>query len=149
MFVQTTPAMFLDNPYRLLIPGQWIRSHNGTVWHHGIVTGFARDFATNTPVALVAHNRPIIGVAETSLQEFATNHIEIYRQPVSDEHAQAVVAFARANLNKPYALFNQNCEHFASFCFTLGKAESEQVQAVVAVVAVAGVAALMMRSTRA
>jgi hypothetical protein len=146
MLVQTYPATFLDDPYRLLMPGQWIRSHNGTVWHHGIVMGFGRDFATNTPVA---HNRPIIGVAETSLQEFAANPIEIYRQPISDEHAQAVVALARANLNKAYALFNQNCEHFASFCFTLGRAESEQVQAVVAVVAVAGLAALMMRSTRA
>ena len=36
------------------------------------------------------------------------------------------VARAEANIGKPYALFAQNCEHFASFAFT-GKAESTTV----------------------
>lgn len=36
------------------------------------------------------------------------------------------MARAEANIGKPYALFAQNCEHFASFAFT-GKAESTTV----------------------
>jgi triosephosphate isomerase len=39
------------------------------------------------------------------------------------------VARAEANIGKPYYLFAQNCEHFASFAFT-GQAKSETVKAV-------------------
>jgi triosephosphate isomerase len=53
-----------------------------------------------------------------------------------------VVARAEANIGKPYYLFAQNCEHFASFAFT-GKADSETVKTVGLMVAgILAVAAL-------
>jgi hypothetical protein len=45
---------------------------------------------------------------------------------------------------KPYRLFAQNCEHFASFAFT-GNAESKSVQAVGWIAAVAVVVGLLAR----
>ena len=99
------------------------------MWHHGIITGFGWDPSTNTEVAFVTHNRKIYGVTETPLNQFSTRFIEIYHQPISSEHGLQTERIARANLGKPYALFNQNCEHFASFCYIGSNAESEQVQA--------------------
>lgn len=148
MIVQPYPPMFLENPYRLLIPGQWVRSRNALVWHHGIITGFGWDFATHTPITLVTHNRPLIGVAETPLQKFSQNYIEIFRQPKSDEHGPRVATIASANWGKPYAVFNQNCEHFASFCYYEGQGESQQVQAFMAALGVVGVTAWAMSSAR-
>ena len=61
--------------------------------------------------------------------EFADgNLVELYRRPASPEHAQQVLTRAEAQIGKPYFLFPQNCEHFASFAFT-GRAESETLQA--------------------
>lgn len=145
MIVQT--AVYLENPYRLLVAGQWIRSYTSKVWHHGIVTGFGWDHITNRRVPLVTHNRPGCGIMETSLQEFSDKAIEIFRQPVSVEHGERVAAIARFNQGQPYALFNQNCEHFASYCFQ-GRAESVQVQGFVAALSVVGLAALVMTSDR-
>jgi hypothetical protein len=144
-----SPSMFLENPYRLLVPGQWVRSHNGLVWHHGIITGFGWDFTTNTRVVLVTHNRPQIGVAETTLQEFSSNWIEIYHDVESNEHGRWSATIAKANINKGYDPAFQNCEHFASFCFYGGeKSESQQVQALVAVALGVGLTAWAMNSRR-
>lgn len=149
MLMQTQPPMFLENPYRLLMPGQWIRSHNGLVWHHGIITGFGWDFATNTPTTMVTHNRPIYGVTETTLEQFSTRYIEIYREPTSAQHGQWTVRIAKANWGRPYAVFNQNCEHFASFCYTGSIAESKQVRAfLMASLGVGLTTALVMNSAR-
>jgi len=45
-------------------------------------------------------------------------------------------------MGKPYHLFNQNCEHFASFAFA-GKAESTSVKAVGALALVGIVVGLL------
>jgi hypothetical protein len=82
------------------------------------------------------------------LQEFSQNHIEIFHEPNSPEHGQQVATIARANHGKPYAVFNQNCEHFASFCYSEGKAESQQVQAFMAALGVVGLTAWVMGSAR-
>jgi hypothetical protein len=105
--------------------------------------------STNTPIVLVTHNRPLFGVAETPPQEFSENYIEIFHEPNSPEHGQRVGAIARANWGKPYAAFNQNCEHFASFCYYEGKkSESPQVQAFIAAAGVVGLTAWAMSSDR-
>jgi hypothetical protein len=100
-------------------------------------------------MALVTHNRKLYGVAETSLQEFSQNHIEIFHEPNSPEHGQRVATIAKANIRKGYDAGFQNCEHFASFCYYEGqKAESQQVQAVVAALGVVGLTAWAMGSAR-
>ena len=112
------------------------------VWHHGIVrrllfvpVGFAVE---------IIHNTKGGGVAVVDWHEFAAgNPVLLHRRPES-VYAADVVARAEANIGKPYYLFAQNCEHFASFAFS-GQAESETVKAagwmVVGIVAVAALTA--------
>jgi len=121
--------------------GDWVKVYSSRigVWHHGIVRrlilvvgGFAVE---------IIHNTKGGNVAVVDWDEFAAgNPILLHRRPESAVHAADVVARAEANIGKPYYLFAQNCEHFASFAFT-GQAESESVKAlgwmVAGVVAVA------------
>jgi hypothetical protein len=110
-------------------PGDWVRvfSSQFGVWHHGIVRrlvlvpgGFAIE---------IIHNTKGGGVAVVDWHQFADgNPILPHRRPESKIHAAYVVARAEANIGKPYFLFAQDCEHFASFAFT-GRAESETVNA--------------------
>jgi Lecithin retinol acyltransferase len=140
-------TMFFEAPYREAIPGQWIRSWNGVVWHHGIVVEPSLDPVTNTWSIMVAHTTLRHGrVVVTPLDGFG-HRIEIVAQPNSLRHQQLILATAYANIGKPYALLNSNCEHFASHCYK-HKAESRQVQNAVVVLGLAGTAALVMNSSR-
>ena len=124
-------------------PGDWVRvfSSQFGVWHHGIVR---RLVLVPGGVAVeIIHNTKGRGVSIADWYEFADgNPILLHRRPESPTHAAAVVARAEANVGKPYLLFAQNCEHFASFAFT-GRAESETVMTVGLMVAgILAVAAL-------
>jgi len=108
-------------------PGDWVRVYSSRYgfWHHGIVRRLIRVPA-GVAVEII-HNTKGGGVTVTDWYEFADGNAVLHnRRPSSPAHANQVVARAEANIGKPYALFAQNCEHFASFAFT-GKAESETV----------------------
>jgi hypothetical protein len=78
----------------------------------------------------IIHNTKGGGVAAVDWHQFADgNPVLLNRSPETPAHTTAVVARAEANIGKPYYLFAQNCEHFASFAFT-GQAKSETVKAV-------------------
>lgn len=109
--------------------GDWIRVYSPQygVWHHGIVR---RLFHVLSGVAVeVIHNTKGGGVAVADWHGFAEgNVVFLHRRPESAAQATVVLGRAEANIGKPYALFAQNCEHFASFAFN-GVAESESLQA--------------------
>jgi hypothetical protein len=109
-------------------PGDWARVYSSRfgVWHHGIVR---RLFFVPGGIAVeIIHNTKGGKVAVVDWYEFAAgNPVLLHRRPESAEHAAAVVARAEANIGKPYYLFAQNCEHFASFAFT-GEPESKTLQ---------------------
>lgn len=111
-------------------PGDWVRVYSSRfgVWHHGIIR---RLMLVPVGIAVeIVHNTKGGNVAVVDWYEFAAgNLVLLHRRPESAAHAAAVVARAEANIGKPYYLFAQNCEHFASFAFT-GQAESETVKAV-------------------
>jgi hypothetical protein len=110
--------------------GDWVRVYASRfgVWHHGIVR---RLVLVPGGVAVeIVHNTKGGGIAVADWYQFGDgNPIFLHRRPDSAEHGAYVVARAEANIGKTYALFAQNCEHFASFAFT-GQAESESVKAV-------------------
>jgi Lecithin retinol acyltransferase len=141
--------MFFEAPYREAIPGQWIRSWNGVVYHHGIVAAPSLDPTTNTWSIMVTHTTLRHGrVVVTTLDEFCEGRpIDIVAQPASFQHQQVILATANANLGTHYALLNSNCEHFASHCYT-HKAESRQLQGAAVVLGLVGAAALVMNSSR-
>ena len=98
------------------------------VWHHGIVRRLI--FVPGGIAVEIIDNTKGGNVAVVEWYEFAAgNPVLLHRRPESAAHAAAVVAQAEANIGKPYYLFAQNCEHFASFAFT-GQAESGTVKAV-------------------
>src|SRR5579871_2278560 len=107
--------------------GDWVRVYSSRygLWHHGIVR---RLVVVPAGIAAeIVHNTKGGGVALTDWYEFADgNTVFLHRRPSSAVHASQIVARAEASIGKPYALFAQNCEHFASFAFN-GKAESETV----------------------
>jgi hypothetical protein len=110
-------------------PGDWVRvfSTRFGVWHHGIV--YRLLLMPGRVAVEIIHNTKGGGVAAVDWHQFADgNPVLLNRSPESPAHATTVVARAEANLNKPYYLFAQNCEHFASFAFT-GQAESTTVKA--------------------
>jgi len=110
-------------------PGDWVRGYSSTfgVWHHGIVHRL--ELVPSGVAVKIVHNTKGGGVSFADWYDFAAgNPILLHRSPESSAHATAVVARAEANIGKSYALFAQNCEHFASFAFT-GRAESETVNA--------------------
>jgi hypothetical protein len=108
--------------------GDWVRvmSSRYGVWHHGIVR---RLLVVSGGIAVeIIHNTKGGGVTVADWYEFAENNpVLLQRRHESPARAAAVVARAEVNLNKPYCLFSQNCEHFASFAFT-GEAESRTLQ---------------------
>ena len=149
MFVPTGRAFFpfVANPYQEAFSGQWIKTTNEGVQHHGIITAPYLNPATNTWTLLVAHTTWADGVHVSVLDDFRGGRpIALVASPMSPEHQQLILATVRVNMGQPYALFNKNCEHFASHCFT-HKPESLQVQnafaRVLAGVAVVGAVALI------
>jgi hypothetical protein len=122
--------------------GDWVKvfvpKHG--VWHHGIVRSIypiAEGLGVN-----IAHNLKATGVTVSDWYEFADGNVVMpERHAHSPQHVREVVARVDASIGKPYNLFAQNCEHFASFAFT-GKAESKSVQ-VVGGIAVVGILAAL------
>lgn len=122
--------------------GDWVKVYvpKHGVWHHGIVRSIY-PIAESLAVE-VAHNLKASGVTVSDWYDFADgNVVMLERHPQSLQHVSEVIARVDANIGKPYHLFAQNCEHFASFAFT-GKAESKSVR-VVGGIAVAGILAAL------
>lgn len=108
--------------------GMWIRRANQGIQHHGIITDFWLNPWTNQWVVLVMHTTPERGVHVSTLEEFADGRpLELVAVPQSVEHQQMILETALLNEDQPYMLFNKNCQHFASHCYT-HKAESPQLQ---------------------
>jgi hypothetical protein len=142
------PAIFFDNPFRLVVLGQWIKTWNGIVYHHGIVTGFWLNPAINRWSVVVTHATQNQGVGATTLEEFCQGRpVEIVAQPSSQEHQQMILATAKVNIGKAYHLVNANCEHFASYCYT-HKSESRQLQGHIVALGLIASAALMFNTDR-
>jgi hypothetical protein len=147
--VVTMPVILFENPYRRAVLGQWIRTWNGIVFHHGIVSGFWLNPATNTWSVVVTHTIQHYGVVATSLEEFCQGRpIEILTEPSSPEHQKMVLATAEVNIGRPYNLFSANCEHFASHCYT-HKSESPQLRGHVLALSLIASAALLFNTSRA
>lgn len=110
-------------------PGDWVRvfSSQFGVWHHGVVRRLV--FVPGGVAVEIIHNTKGGGVEIADWHQFGDgNPVFLHRRPKSPSHAADAVARADANVGKPYALFAQNCEHFASFAFA-GIAESQSVRA--------------------
>jgi Lecithin retinol acyltransferase len=109
--------------------GDWVRVYVQRlgVWHHGIVR---RIFSAGNGFAVeIAHNTKASGTAVSDWYEFADGGVvHLHCHPACEAHAREILVRVESNLGKPYYLFAQNCEHFASFAFT-GQAESKSVQA--------------------
>jgi hypothetical protein len=116
------------------------------VWHHGIVRQLV--FVAGGIAVEIIHNTKGGNVAVVDWHDFAAgNPVLLHRRPESAAQAADVVARAEANIGKPYYLFAQNCEHFASFAFT-GNAESESLKAVGWMVAGALAVAVLTSDSR-
>ena len=132
MYVNVSPAMMLwfVNRSELVtaVLGMWIRTANQGIQHHGIITGVWLDSRTNQWAVLVTHTTPERGVHVSTLQEFACGRLlALVAEPKSTQHQQIILETARVNIGQPYAVFNSNCEHFASHCYT-HQAQSVQLQ---------------------
>jgi hypothetical protein len=114
-----------------IYPADWIRvfAPRAGVWHHGVVTQM--QYLTEGLFTVeVAHNMKLTGIVTTDLADFGDigQPVFLHRRP----HPALVPEISgrvRSALGKPYHLFAQNCEHFASFAHT-GKAQSTSVNTV-------------------
>jgi hypothetical protein len=107
--------------------GDWVKVYVPRlgIWHHGIVSGIHPD--CDGFVVEIAHNTKASGVTISDWYDFSEgSQVHLYRQ-ASSEPVQQILERVEANIGKPYSVFAQNCEHFASFAFT-GQAESKTVQ---------------------
>ena len=124
------PTYDTGEPIRV---GDWVKVYVPKlgVWHHGIVR---RIFPVYRGLAVeIAHNMKATGVIVSDWHVFRDGgSVLLERHPTSEAHVFEIIARVDANIGKPYTLFAQNCEHFASFAFN-GKAESKSVQVVGAV----------------
>ena|ERR1700722_2123591 len=113
-----------------LLPGDWVKVFVPRlgVWHHGIVRKIPY-LTAGLFVADIAHNMKLTGITITDLTRFAEGQpVLLHRRPISAQVPQ-ILARVDNSIGKPYHLFAQNCEHFASFAFD-GKAESKSIQIV-------------------
>ena len=107
--------------------GDWVRVgiHHGIVWR--MYPGY------DGWVVEIAHNMKATGVTLSEWDAFADGgSILLERRATSDAHAREIIGRVNENIGKPYNLFGQNCEHFASLAFN-GRAESKSLQVVGAV----------------
>lgn len=123
--------------------GDWVRVYVPRlgVWHHGIVRSIYRVW--NGYAVQVVHNLKASGVTASDWYEFAGGgEVILHARASSHIQVQQILARVDANIGKPYNVFAQNCEHFASFSFN-GKAESKSVQTVGALAALAVIIAFL------
>ncbi|HLJ28776.1 MAG TPA: lecithin retinol acyltransferase family protein [Candidatus Angelobacter sp.] len=105
------------------VPGDWVKVYRSElgIWHHGIVTVW------NGVRAMVAHNQKGVGIINADWNVFAEGGtVHSHQRPLSNAHVQMIMTRVNDSIGKPYHLFAQNCEHFASFAFN-GKPESPTV----------------------
>src|SRR5665213_330280 len=124
--ILSKPAMFFDLDHEA-IPGQWIKTKDGLIKHHGIVSEPCLDLATNEWSITVTHATKGLGTARTTLENFSQGPLEIVGTPQTFWHQQATLETVTAQIGTPYDLFTANCEQVASQAFT-GRAESKQLQ---------------------
>ncbi|HEY2390270.1 MAG TPA: lecithin retinol acyltransferase family protein [Candidatus Angelobacter sp.] len=107
--------------------GDWIKVFLPRlgVWHHGIVRRI--DFVGHGYAVQVVNNAKGIGITTSDWHDFREGQRVLLHKRPSANHVRAIFARADSNIGKPYHLFAQNCEHFASLAFT-GKSESESLQ---------------------
>jgi hypothetical protein len=97
-----------------------VKSARYNVNHHGIVTYI--HWVGGVFFVHIIHNTKEWGVQRTSLEDFAQGlPFYVVAYPQTPQHAENIVATAVANLQKPYSLFFQNCEHFCNYCYRLEK----------------------------
>jgi L-fucose isomerase-like protein len=97
------------------------------VYHHGIVYRMTVDMMGGVFVE-IANNLPRKGVVLSDWIHFSEGRaVQVVHHASSPAHIQQIAARVESGLGKPYNLFSQNCEHFASFAFT-GKWESSSMR---------------------
>jgi hypothetical protein len=120
-----------------IVPGDWLRVFVPRlgVSHHGIVRQVSY-LTAGLFIVEVAHNVKLTGVTITDLIQFADGQpVFLHRRPLPFQVPE-ILERVDANMGRPYHLFAQNCEHFASFAFT-GEAESTSVKTAGALTAAA------------
>lgn len=108
--------------------GDWVRVYVPRlgVAHHGVVRGVYAVW--NGYAVQIVHNLKGSGVTPSDWYQFADGgQVFLHARASSYLHLQQILARVDASIGKPYNLFSQNCEHFASFACN-GKAESKSVQ---------------------
>lgn len=117
-----------------------VRSDRYNVYHHGIVSWI--HWIGGIWIVQIIHNTKELGVQRTSLEDYAQGQlIYVVDRPQNPQHAENIVARATANLQKPYSLLFQNCEHFCNYCYRLEKKSESIERFLVASLAVTGVVA--------
>jgi hypothetical protein len=144
-FVSSGRTNFMKPTYATGVPislADWVRVFVPRlgVWHHGIVrriywngNGFAVE---------IANNKKGIGVIASDWHEFAEGQIVLLQRQADPAMINAILSRVDRSLGKPYHLFAQNCEHFASFAFS-GKSESQTVKVAALVAAVVVIIGLL------
>jgi hypothetical protein len=130
VYLSTNPFLWFVNVETAMqaVLGMWIKTANEGIQHHGLVTGFWLDPYRNQWVVLVTHTTPDKGVHVSTLDEFSLGRaLALVAQPGSVEHQKMILETARVNEGQPYLVFNKNCEHFCSHCYT-HQAQSSQLQ---------------------
>lgn len=123
----------LENPFPPLCPyarGQKLRAVYPQIAHEGIV--YSVSWNASKWVVKVAHNSKATGVCLVDLKEFENGSqvsAQIIDSPESPDHEAWIIGRAQWAIENhaPYLLFYQNCEHFASWCYT-GVAESHSLK---------------------
>ena len=112
-------------------PGEFLRRRKGPVMHTGVSLGDGR----------VLHNTPGRGEHVSTLEEFAKGKT-LRVSPGSADARMRIQALDEDELQRPYNLFLNNCEHTASRV-TAGQPSSPQLKKV-AVEALIGAALLLV-----
>ena len=117
--------------------GDHLSVSRGFYTHHGIYVGAGQGIHYSGEV----FQKSDASVRRDSLERFAANgEVVVVSYAISFEH-DVVIHNAESRLGENgYALFGNNCEHFANWCME-GEARSEQVRrAPLAVAAARGIA---------
>lgn len=105
-----------------LIPGQHVRVSRGLYFHHGIYLGDGRFAELSKPSA---GGRLRVVTAARFLGN-GSPEVVTHEDGLPLNHVLANVR--RAPAQRPYNLFDWNCEHFATWCST-HRVQSRQVDA--------------------